>query len=149
MFLAAGGLLLAAPGGKLTDLAGLARSMPWTVTAFALAAVSLMGLPPSGGFVAKFLLLSAAIEQGLILHTAVLLVGGLLAAIYLFRPLTFAFASGDAVHPTAIPASIGAAPMLLALLAIALGFGGNAVVELSTLSPIALLEPLSEPESTP
>jgi len=75
MFLAAGLMLKAAAGDRIADLGGLAQAMPLTVTAFGLAAVSLMGLPPSGGFTAKFLLLSAAIEQGAFLYAGVLVMG--------------------------------------------------------------------------
>ena len=42
---------------RMDGLGGAARAMPVTVIAFGLAGLSLMGMPPSGGFVAKWLLL--------------------------------------------------------------------------------------------
>jgi multicomponent Na+:H+ antiporter subunit D len=52
--------------------------------AFGLAGLSLMGVPPSGGFVAKWLLLSATVMEGQWWWAAVILVGGLLAGGYVF-----------------------------------------------------------------
>jgi len=131
MFLAAGLMLAAVRGGRIADLAGLARAMPLTVTAFGLAAVSLMGLPPSGGFAAKFLLVDAALRQGAALYAAVMLIGGLLAAVYLFKPLAVAFA-GDTTPEVASKAPLRtAAPLVLALTAIAMGFAGNLLAELA------------------
>lgn len=143
MFLAAGLMLKAAAGDRIADLGGLAQAMPLTVTAFGLAAVSLMGLPPSGGFTAKFLLLTAAIEQGAFLYAGVLILGGLLAAVYLFRALSACFA--PATGPCA-PVTGGlrtAAPLALAGLAIIMGFAGTALVELS-----AIAAPWAEPAVT-
>lgn len=135
MFLAAGLMLKAVAGDRISDLAGLARAMPLSVAAFALAAISLIGLPPSGGFTAKFLLLDAAIEQGSMVATVVLVIGGLLGAVYLFRPLSVAF-SGSAV-PVVVKAEAPlrvAAPLALAALAIGLGFAGMALIEVSSVA---------------
>lgn len=131
MFLAAGLMLKAVNGQRLEDLAGLARVMPLTVAAFGLAALSLMGLPPSAGFIAKFLLLEAAVEQGALLQAAVLLVGGLMAAIYLFNPLAWTFADRDGPVAEAKDTLRTAAPLALGLLAILLGFAGQAMVDIS------------------
>jgi len=137
MFLAAGLMLKAVNGHHLKDLHGLARAMPLTVAAFGLAAVSLMGLPPSAGFLAKFLLLEAAVEQGAVFAAAVLLVGGLLAAVYLFKPLAWAFAGSDTPVVVAKAPLRTAAPLALALLAVSLGFAGQAMVDITAGSPWA------------
>jgi NADH:ubiquinone oxidoreductase subunit 2 (subunit N) len=60
-----------------------------------------MGLPPSGGFVAKWLLLAAAIETGQWWWAVVILAGGLLTGSYLFRVLAQAMAAGDGALPCA------------------------------------------------
>jgi formate hydrogenlyase subunit 3/multisubunit Na+/H+ antiporter MnhD subunit len=138
MFLAAGQMLEAVGGHRLKDLRGLARAMPLTVAAFGLAAVSLMGLPPSAGFIAKFLLLEAAVKQGAVFAVAVLLVGGLLAAVYLFNPLAWTFAGSD-TPAVAVKAPLrSAAPLALALLAVSLGFAGQAMVDVAGGAPWAL-----------
>ncbi|WP_181708702.1 complex I subunit 5 family protein [Chthonobacter rhizosphaerae] len=145
MFLAAGLMLKAVAGDRISDLGGLARAMPLSVTAFALAAISLMGLPPSGGFTAKFLLLHAAIEQGQVIYAGVLVIGGLLGAAYLFRPLSVAFGASAAPVVRAEGALRVAAPLTLAALAIALGFAGMTLIELSSIgAPPAIALPLAE-----
>jgi multicomponent Na+:H+ antiporter subunit D len=87
LFLTAGMMMQAVGHDRLDGLVGMARQLPMASFAFALAAVSLMGLPPSGGFTAKYLLLTAAIASGQWWWVAVILAGGLLAAAYLFRVL--------------------------------------------------------------
>jgi multicomponent Na+:H+ antiporter subunit D len=87
MFLAAGIMMQAVGHDRLDGLVGIARHLPTAAFAFGLAAVSLMGLPPSGGFIAKYLLLTAAIASGQWWWVAVIIAGGLLAAAYLFRVL--------------------------------------------------------------
>ena len=58
-----------------------------TVLAFGVGGLSLMGLPPSGGFMAKCLLLTAAIDTGQWWWALVILAGGLLTGGYLYRVL--------------------------------------------------------------
>jgi len=57
------------------------------VLAFAISGLSLMGLPPSGGFNAKFLLLMAALAEGHWLWAVVIIAGGVLAGAYVFSVL--------------------------------------------------------------
>jgi formate hydrogenlyase subunit 3/multisubunit Na+/H+ antiporter MnhD subunit len=84
MFMAAGSIYSALGHDRIADFAGLAKALPVTVFAFGLGGVSLVGLPPAGGFLAKWWLLSAAATSGQWWWAAVLLVGGLLTAAYLF-----------------------------------------------------------------
>ncbi|MBX3262378.1 MAG: hypothetical protein KF782_22045 [Labilithrix sp.] len=71
---------------------GVAHRRPLTFVALGLAGMSLMGLPPSGGFVAKWLLARAALERGEWWWAAVVIAGGLLSAGYVFPILRGAFA---------------------------------------------------------
>jgi formate hydrogenlyase subunit 3/multisubunit Na+/H+ antiporter MnhD subunit len=84
MFMAAGLLAEAVGHDRINGMTGLSRTMPMTVFAFGLAGMSLMGLPPSGGFVAKAMLLTAAMAVGQWWWAVVILAGGLLAAGYVF-----------------------------------------------------------------
>ena len=59
MFMAAGLIAEALGHDRIAELGGVGRALPMSVFAFGLAGLSLMGLPPSGGFVAKWLLLTA------------------------------------------------------------------------------------------
>jgi len=98
MFLAAGLMAEAAGHDRIDELGGIGRALPITCLAFCIGALSLIGLPPTGGFVAKWLLMSAAVRQGQTIWALVMVVGGLLTASYLLpfiaraftaQPLTF------------------------------------------------------------
>ncbi|WP_206933194.1 complex I subunit 5 family protein [Roseococcus thiosulfatophilus] len=122
MFLAAGLFLRAVGHDRLEGLRGLARAMPIACFAFGLSAISLMGLPLSGGFTAKYLLLTSAFASGQWGWGLVLVAGGLLAAIYLFRPLNLMFSKeGAAASLTPVPRWEQVLPLLLALAAVLLG----------------------------
>ena len=64
MFLAVGSIYSALGHDRIADLAGVARALPVSVFAFGLGGISLVGLPPAGGFLAKWWLLSAAVSSG-------------------------------------------------------------------------------------
>ena len=91
MFLAAGNLQHAAGHDRLDSLNEAAQSLRMSLFAFAVAAVSIMGLPPSGGFMAKWTLLNAALLQDEWIWFVVIVLGGLLAAAYVFRVLALSF----------------------------------------------------------
>ncbi|MBX3706128.1 MAG: NADH-quinone oxidoreductase subunit J [Pseudomonadales bacterium] len=133
MFLAAGTLIQAVGHDRIDGLDGIARSMPIAAFAFGLAAISLMGLPPSGGFTAKYLLLTAALAAGQWGWAIIMIVGGLLAAGYLFRVLNRFLLEGDrSATLQAVPAGGQIIALLLALAAILLG--------LLSATPYALLQ---------
>ena len=92
MFMAAGLIGEALGHDRIAELGGIGRALPMTVCAFGLAGMSLMGLPPSGGFVAKLMLLTASVTEGQWWWAVVILLGGLLAAGYVFRVLAPALA---------------------------------------------------------
>jgi multicomponent Na+:H+ antiporter subunit D len=123
MFMAAGLIAEGIGHDRITDLAGIGRALPMTVFAFALGGVSLMGLPPSGGFIAKAMLLTAAVAEGQWWWAVIVLIGGLLAGGYVF--LVLARALADPIEPlrllTTIPPSRQAVVLVLALCAVVLG----------------------------
>jgi NADH:ubiquinone oxidoreductase subunit 2 (subunit N) len=128
---AAGVLMLATGRDTLAGLAGVAGRVPVTLFAFGLAGVTLMGLPPSGGFLAKWLLIEAALSHGQWPWVVVVIGGGLLAAAYVFKVLRQAFllAPEDSrFHP--VPRSMEWAAFVLAAASVVLGLRG---VELMTL----------------
>ena len=90
MFLAAGIIAYALGHDRVRDLGGIARALPLTVLGFALAGLSLVGLQPSGGYLVKALLQSAADLTGQGAWSLVPLAGGLLTAAYLVRVLASA-----------------------------------------------------------
>jgi multicomponent Na+:H+ antiporter subunit D len=82
MFLAAGTILASLGHDRVWNLAGSASRFPVIYLSFGVAGMSLMGLPPSAGFVGKWLMLKAAVQSGQWWWAVVLLIGGLLTAGY-------------------------------------------------------------------
>ncbi len=134
MFLAAGNLQRAAGHDQLSALASTAQALPLSMFAFAIAGVSIMGLPPSGGFVAKWMLLSAAIMNGAWLWVAVLILGGLLSAAYVFRVLALSFVDpgppAEQEAPKRVARSSEWASLMLAGMALLLGLNAMPMLEL-------------------
>ena len=93
-FLVAGAIIYKHGLRKITDLRGLGRSMPVTAGAFAVASLSIVGLPPSAGFVAKWYILWGCLQRGQYLFMVMVLLGSLLAAIYCFRVVYYLFFTG-------------------------------------------------------
>ncbi len=122
MFLSAGLVAESLGHDRITGLGGAGRAMPVTFFALGLGGLSLMGLPPSGGFAAKWLLMVASIDAGQWLWAVVMLAGGLLAAGYLYRILAPAL-SGDCLPLKKTPQrSREVVALSLALVAILLAF---------------------------
>jgi multicomponent Na+:H+ antiporter subunit D len=121
MFLASGTLIAAVGSAKVDDLAGVSRHMPLALFAFGLSAVSLMGLPPSGGFSAKWLLLQAALADAQWHWVLVLLGGGLLTAGYVFRVFRASFLQGAEDRFTRTPLGWDVVALALAMASIVLG----------------------------
>jgi formate hydrogenlyase subunit 3/multisubunit Na+/H+ antiporter MnhD subunit len=124
MFMAAGLIAEALGHDRMAGLAGVGRALPITAFAFGLGGLSLMGLPPSGGFVAKAMLLTAAVVEGQWWWALIILLGGLLAGGYVF--LALARALSEPTEPlilrARIPRSRQGVALAVALIAVALGF---------------------------
>jgi NADH:ubiquinone oxidoreductase subunit 5 (subunit L)/multisubunit Na+/H+ antiporter MnhA subunit len=88
MFMAAGLVYAALGHDRIADLGGVARAMPVTVLAFAIAGLALMGVVPSGAYLAKKLLLDAADSSGQWWWTIVLQGGAVFTAGYVVLVLT-------------------------------------------------------------
>ncbi len=123
MFMAAGNILFYGGHDRIADLDRIAQRLPLTLAAFGLAGISLMGLPPSGGFIGKWLFLEAAIVSGQWWWSISLIVGGLLTGANVFKVIGYAFTQSDLPHePRMVPKRMEWAALLVAILAIVLGF---------------------------
>lgn len=122
MFLAAGVAAETLGHDRMAKLAGAGRAMPMTFFALGLSGLSLMGLPPSGGFAAKWLLIRASVASGQWLWAMVMLAGGLLAAGYVYRILAPALSDASVLLKAKPKRSREALALALALTAVALGF---------------------------
>jgi multicomponent Na+:H+ antiporter subunit D len=123
MFLAAGLVYSALGHDRIAGLAGIARAMPITVIAFALAGTALVGLPPSGASLAKELLLRSAAETQQWWWTVVIQVGGIFTAGYVLLVLAYALAPADRRVTPRVPVrrTQEAAAFALALCSLLLG----------------------------
>jgi len=123
MFLAAGSVMTEEGHDDIDGLDRIVDRMPVTMAAFALAGISLAGLPPSGGFVGKWMLLQSAISQEMWLWAIVLITGSALTAAYVFRVVGFSFTESSHQHEeNAVPKTLEWTALLLALAAVSLGF---------------------------
>jgi multicomponent Na+:H+ antiporter subunit D len=102
-------------GDTVERLAGAATHRPIAAFAIGIAAVSLIGLPPTGGFVAKWYLVVASISTGQWWWAATIVVGSLLTAAYLARLLQRSFAAVPGDAASARPRGRGADVIALTL----------------------------------
>lgn len=123
MFMAAGLIYTTLGHDRVADLRGAGRALPMTILAFALAGASLVGLPPSGGFLAKWLLISAALSTAQWWWALAMLVGGLLTSVYVFIVVMHAMAPPDVgwAPRRTVPGYQQGAVMALALCSFLLG----------------------------
>ena len=97
LFGAVGSLPRETAQADIAGFAGASRRAPLTMAAFTLAALSLVGIPPTAGFFSKWYLLQGALEADAWPFAAVLLVSSLLSAVYFFRIIErIYFAAGPA-----------------------------------------------------
>ncbi|MGH8580116.1 MAG: proton-conducting transporter membrane subunit, partial [Gammaproteobacteria bacterium] len=91
LFLAVGCVALRTGSVMIGDIDGLARRMPLTMAAFVVCALSLVGIPLTAGFISKWYLVAAALEQDRWLVAAIVLSSSLLAMVYLWRVIEAAY----------------------------------------------------------
>lgn len=85
LFMAVGALVYRVGSSRLEHFSGLGKQMPWTFAAIVIAGLSLIGVPGTAGFISKWYLVLAAIEQQQWLIVIVILLGSLLAVVYVWK----------------------------------------------------------------
>ncbi|HML40999.1 MAG TPA: NADH-quinone oxidoreductase subunit L [Bellilinea sp.] len=91
LFLCAGAVQHATGTRDMRRLGGLAKQMPWTARVWLIAAAAIIGVPLTNGFVAKWLLLDAALEANLILVVVVAWLVSVITAIYMLKATVSVF----------------------------------------------------------
>jgi multicomponent Na+:H+ antiporter subunit D len=125
------GLTRSAGSLEVGSLGGSAARRPLATFALGVAAVSLVGLPPTGGFVAKWYLLVGSIETGQWWWVPVIVAGTLLTAAYLMRVVRACFAPSPAGVPvTAQRPWTDVVALLLALSTLVMGLRPMELLEL-------------------
>ncbi len=136
LFFAAGAIYTAAHKTEVSQLNGIGRRMPWTMTAFTIAALSLIGIPPAAGFLSKWFILGSAVDGHHAYVLAALFASTLLNAAY-FLPIVHAafFRKADASdehHPHGeAPWPMVLALMTTAALTVALFFYSTPLVQMA------------------
>ena len=88
LFFAAGSIYTSAHKTKVSQLSGIGAKMPWTMAAFTIAALSMIGVPPMIGFISKWYMVSGAFDRDSYIAIAVIAVSTLLNAAY-FLPIIY------------------------------------------------------------
>ncbi len=109
LFLGMGCIALRIGSVNLDDMRGLGRRMPVTMSAFVLGGLSLIGVPLTVGFISKWYLVLAALQKGWWPIAVLVLIGSLLALIYIWRVVEVAYFR----KPPDEPVKIVEAPLLM------------------------------------
>ena len=121
LFLVAGVFIYKLGIRRVTELMGVGRTMPLTLACFTLASISLVGIPPMGGFTSKWAIATAAMDSGTgvfaVLGPVVLLISALLTAGYLLPVMVDGYfpgmATGYEEEEKAEPGALMLIPMFI------------------------------------
>lgn len=141
LFMAVGIMFWQTHSTQLTDLAGLGRRLPWAGAAFAGAGLGLIGVPLTAGFISKWYLLAAVIEQGQWILTAAILISSLLAIIYIARVIEILYFRAPATtehEPQKPPVSMALATWSLVLISIGIGIYSAPIAQFAQAAAAAL-----------
>ncbi|MDH3888691.1 MAG: proton-conducting transporter membrane subunit [Gammaproteobacteria bacterium] len=89
LFFCAGAILVMTHKTRISELDGIGRQMPWTMAAFSIAAISMIGIPPTAGFISKWYILLGTIESQQLVALGIIIISTLLNAAY-FMPIVYA-----------------------------------------------------------
>ncbi len=126
LFFCAGAIFTAARKTEISQLDGIGRRMPVTMTAFAIGSLALIGLPPFSGAWSKYFLVLGSLDEGAYAVLAVLLVSSLLNGLY-FLPIVVRAFFPTGGTPPATESGIAEAPVLQ-LVAISITALGSVVL---------------------
>lgn len=137
LFFGAGALIHQTGKRTLTDLAGVGRSMPVTVAAISIGAISIVGIPPTAGFLCKWYIALGAMQAGRPFFAFALVFGALFIFIYYIRMVN-AFYFRPPKDPAILevkeaPASMLVPTLILATLCLVMGVLGRV--------PLSFIEP--------
>jgi len=76
---------------KMSELGGMIHKMPVTYVVYLISIISMAGIPPTGGFVSKWLILQSLADKGMIFLAAAAFFGSIGSFMYVFRPLSAVF----------------------------------------------------------
>ncbi|MEL6325141.1 MAG: monovalent cation/H+ antiporter subunit D family protein [Pseudomonadota bacterium] len=144
LFMAVAGVVLTYQGTRINDFAGLGRAAPLTMTAFAVAGISLIGIPLTAGFQSKLALLEAMLDRGWGFAVAVIVISSILAVFYVGRVLQAVFflpPSNPRKARQEAPALILIPLWILTIATLWIGIQANWVIDLTDAAATAALNP--------
>lgn len=141
MFFVAGSVYDSTGRKKIPQFAGLGRRMPWTMVGFTVAAASMVGLPPTGGFFSKFYLVLGAAQQGTWVVAGVVVASSILTLAYFLPIVEAIWFKPDADGPDA-PKCESSTLVVLPIAALAVGIIAIGIVNVAIVD--ALLEPMAD-----
>ena len=132
LFMALGAVMLRVGSTLVHDMAGIGRRMPWTMGAFVIGGLSLIGVPLTVGFISKWLLITAAFEADMWWLAGLIVLSSLIALVYVWRVVEIAYLSPSPQN--AAPIAEAPASMLIPLWILSLAniyFGINTELTIS------------------
>lgn len=130
---------------RIDALAGAAKAMPLTAAAFVIGGLSIIGIPGTAGFISKWMLVSALMEQGVqgIVMVVIVLFSSLMALVYVWRIIEILYfreaAAGTSVTPKEAPLALIAVTLVVAALNIVFGLAPQLPVTLAETAAQVLL----------
>ena len=101
----------------IDDFKGMGKRSPWLAAALTLAMISLIGMPPAAGFMAKFYIFSSAVQHDLLWLVIIAVINSVISAFYYLRVVKVMWMNEPA-SPEKVPAS---AALIVALIICSLG----------------------------
>jgi len=140
LFLVMGVVMYRIGSTKISAFEGLGKTMPWTMAAFVIGGLSLIGVPGTVGFISKWALLGAAFDQGLWWLALLIVLSSLLAVLYVWRVVEIAYLSDPpATQPDVQVPLMMTGPMWFLVLAnIYFGLDASGLTNLANRAAVAL-----------
>lgn len=140
LFLAIGAIIYRVGSPLLPQMAGLGRQMPWTCAAVVLGGVSLIGVPGTVGFISKWVLINAALEEQLWPIAFLIVLSSLIAIVYVWKIVETLYlkpASGENVVAE-VPLTMLIPIWLLTAAVIWFGFSASSTLQIANLAAESL-----------
>ncbi len=142
LFCALGCIFYRIGSTRIEDMAGLGRQMPWTFAAIVTGGLSLLGAPLTAGFISKWFLVQAALEQSLWWLVVLIVASSMLAVVYVWRlveALYFKEPAAGRENVREAPLSVLLPTLLLAAANIYFGLDTRLTVELTGNAAVLLM----------
>lgn len=95
LFMVIGGIQYRFGEFRISQLGQIHKKMPLTVVTLCIAALGMIGIPPTGGFFSKWYIMLGAMSTEQYIYVAVLVISSLLNAVYFFRVMENVFVNKD------------------------------------------------------